>query len=151
MNSLDKKYIEVNICDFYDFLKDENLSNNIMKYFMDHHCCIYNKNNSFVFERFFCSDELECKEYESVNKEEGCNIDNDFFEIEQEDGILIVPTKRNISNVEKINIQLVTLTKLKDFLREKGYSPYPNYIEKRKEKSKSIVPNYDGVLFDLTW
>lgn len=47
MNSLDKKYIEVNICDFYDFLKDENLSNNIMKYFMDHHCCIYNKNINF--------------------------------------------------------------------------------------------------------
>lgn len=145
MSCIDKKYIEINICDFYNFLNDENLSNKVRDYFIKNNCCIYNKHNSFVFERFFTSDELECEEYGEEEFEES----DDFIEIEDENSITLIVNKDK--NINKINIRLITLLKLKEFLKEKGYSPYPTYIEKRKAESKSIVPNYDGVLFDLTW
>lgn len=44
------------------------------------------------------------------------------------------------------NIKLITLLKLKEYLRSAGYNPYPPYSDK-----SYIVPDYDGVLFDLDW
>lgn len=145
MKKLDKKYIEINIVDFYKFLNDEKLANIIKSYFMDHHCAVYNKNNYFVFERYFTADELECEDYEEEIMENGLFsiIDEDDEEIE------IVIEKEKDS--EKLNIPLITLQKLKEYLKSQGYSPYPGYVEKRKANDKSIVPGYSGILFDVNW
>ena len=49
------------------------------------------------------------------------------------------------------NIKLITLLKLKEYLRSIGYNPYPTNVEYRDSDKSCIVPGYAGILFDLDW
>ena len=153
MKALTKTYIQVNIMDFYKFINDADLSDRIRDHLRSHHCSIYNKNNCFVFERFFPSDEIDCVEYDEPIIENDENKGNDLDDVYDSftSAEQIYSWIEETRKFKKPNIQFDTLMSLKRYLISQGYEPYKSRIEITEAKDSSIVPGYAGVLIDLDW
>lgn len=117
-----KKYIQVNIIDFYNHIKKNHGGEPVRKavsdMFCNHHCDVFRNDSMFVFERFFQGDSF------------------DTYEVWED-------TQTNISRQ--------TLYYLKTFLEKHGYVAFGTSSEFFESDSGCIFPGYDGILMDIMW
>lgn len=117
-----KKYIQVNIIDFYKHIKKEHGGEHtrsaVFDMFANHHCNIYRNDSMFVFERFFQGDDTDIED-------------------------VWTDTQEGIHNQ--------TLYYLKTFLEKHGYVAFSTAEEFIESDRGCIFPGYDGILMDIMW
>lgn len=117
-----KKYIQVNVIDYYNYIKKhhggEVVRKEIHDMFCNHHCDVFRNDSMFVFERFFQGD------------------DSDLTSVWEGE-----PESKNHK----------ALLFLKSFIEMHGYVSYDSFEEFMEADSSCIFPGYDGILMDVMW